>query len=218
MAKKESQNNTKQFIEIEDIREKSVILKDGSLRGIIEVGSINFELKSGEEQTAIISYFQNFLNSLDFSFQIAVISRKLNIDKYLKTLDQMRAVEENELMKIQINDYARFTRGLTELANIMSKKFYVVIPYYVQELGVEKQGILEGIKSIISPSKTVRKLSPEKFKDYQRQLVQRVEVVMGGLGTLGLKPRMLEAEELKTLFFSLYNPEEKEAIANAGKK
>ena len=212
--KNQDKTNTKQFVEIQDIRDKAIILRDGSLRGILEVGSINFELKSAEEQAAIIQYFQNFLNSLDFSLQIAVVSRQLNIDNYVKLLEQKKAVEQNELMKIQVGDYIRFVKGLTELANIMSKKFYVVIPYYVQELGVKKQGLLDSIKSIVSPSKTVSKLSEEKFNEYQRQLIQRVEVMLGGLGALGLKPRILEAEELKDVFFNLYNPQEKEVETN----
>ena len=208
--KNQDKTNTKQFVEVEDIRDKAIVLKDGSLRGILEVGSINFELKSTEEQEAIIQYFQNFLNSLDFSLQISVISRRLNIDSYVQILEEKRAVEQNELMKIQIGDYKRFVTGLTELANIMSKKFYVVIPYHVQELGIQKQGLMDSVKSMFSPSKTVQKLSEEKFGEYQRQLIQRIEVVLGGLGALGLKPRILEAEELKDIFFNLYNPEEKE--------
>lgn len=206
----EKTSDTKKFVEIEDIRDRAVILRDGSLRGILEVGSINFELKSLDEQTAIISYFQSFLNGLDFSLQIAVISRKLNINNYLAILEQKKEIETNELMKIQTADYIRFIKGLTELTNIMTKKFYVIVPYYVQELGIQKQGLVGSLKSLLSPSRVVKKLSLEQFDEYQRQLLQRIEVVGAGLGALGLTPRIVEEKELKQIFLGLYNPREKE--------
>ena len=216
MAKKDTKakdkKDTKKFVEIDDIKDRSILLKDGSLRGVLEVGSMNFELKSQDEQTAIIQYFQSFLNALDFSLQIAIISRKLNIDNYLATLEQKKEIEENELMRIQTTDYIRFIKGLTELSNIMTKKFYVVVPYYIQELGLGKQGLMGSVKSIFSPSKTAKQLPPEKFNEYQSQLLQRVEVVASGLGALGLTPRLVEAKELKTIFQGLYNPGEKETV------
>ena len=208
MAKKET--TTQKFVDIEEIRDKSILLKDGSLRGLIEVRSMNFDLKSSSEQTAIIESFQNFLNSLDFSLQISVISRKLDVEEYLKIIEQKKGVEENELMRIQMTDYIRFIQGLTELSNIMSKKFYVVVPYYIQEIGIQKQGLIKGLKSLFSPSTTAKKLDPEKFSEYQRQLLQRMDVVIGGLGGLGLSPKILEEKELKVITAGIYNPKEKE--------
>jgi type IV secretory pathway VirB4 component len=209
MAKKDSAT-TKKFVDIEEVKDKSILLRDGSLRGIVEVGSINFDLKSASEQTAVIEFFQNFLNSLDFSLQIAVVSRKMDIGNYLKIIEQKKEIEQNELMRIQMTDYIRFIQGLTELSNIMTKKFYVVVPYHIQELGVEKQGLMEGFRSLFTPSKAAKKLDPEKFNEYQRQLLQRVDVVVGGLGALGLNPRILEEKELKLVVAGLYNPEAKE--------
>jgi type IV secretory pathway VirB4 component len=209
MAKKET--TTQKFVDIEQVKDKSILLKDGSLRGIVEVGSINFDLKSGSEQTAILEFFQNFLNALDFSLQIAIISRKLDVEDYLKIIEQKKDVEQNELMRIQMTDYIRFVKGLTELSNIMAKKFYVVVPYHIQEMGMQKQGVMESFKSLFSPGTSAKKLDPEKFDEYQRQLLQRVDVVVGGLGALGLSPRILEEKELKVLASGLYNPEAKEA-------
>ncbi len=209
MAKKQA--ITQKLVEIEDIKDRSILLKDGSLRGLIEVNSINFDLKSGDEQTAIIEFFQNFLNSLDFSLQISVMSRKLDVEDYLDIIRQKQGVEQNELMRIQMVDYIRFIQGLTELSNIMTKKFYIVVPYYIQEFGAEKQGIMENFKSLFFPSKTAKKLDPEKFNEYQQQLIQRMDVVVGGVGALGLNPQILKEKELKVLASGLYNPEAKEA-------
>jgi len=209
MAKKQA--ITQKLVEIEDIKDKSILLKDGSLRGLIEVSSINFDLKSSNEQTAIIEFFQNFLNSLDFSLQIAIVSRKLDIQEYLDIIKGKQEIEQNELMRIQMVDYIRFIQGLTELSNIMTKKFYIVIPYHIQELGVEKQGVMESFKSLFFPSKSAKKLAPEKFNEYQQQLIQRMNIVIGGLSALGLNPRILEEKGLKVLASGLYNPEAKEA-------
>jgi len=125
--------STEQLVPITDIREGVVILKNGSLRMILEVSSINFELRSGDEQIAILQGFQRFLNSVDFPLQIVVGSRELNIDSYLKAIDGIIESAENELLKIQASEYSRFIKELSSLSNIMSKKFYVVIPFYVYE-------------------------------------------------------------------------------------
>ena len=126
-----STTNTKKFVEIQDIRENIIVLKNGSLRVVIEVSSINFDLKSSDEQVAIIQGFKNFLNSLDFPLQIVVHSRKLNINDYLSRTSQTVEGINNELLRIQGVEYVKFVRGVVELANVMSKKFYVVVPFYV---------------------------------------------------------------------------------------
>ena len=125
--------NTKQFVDIFDIKDNVVILKNGSLRLVLEASSVNFDLKSNDEQIAIVRAFQNFLNSLDFPLQIVLHSRKLNIQNYLQQTQQIVEKVDNELLRIQGIEYIRFLKGLTELANIMSKKFYVVVPFYATE-------------------------------------------------------------------------------------
>ena len=172
---------------------------------VLEVSAINFELRSADEQIAILQSFQRFLNSADFPIQMVVSSRELNIGTYLKTIDQVAESTENELMKIQASEYSRFIKELSSLSNIMSKKFYIVIPFYVYEKP-ETAGLIQGLRGIIKPKEVLKELTEEQFNAYKNQLLQRAELVYGGLTGLGLTIRALEDEELKKLYYELYNP------------
>lgn len=202
--------STKQFVEIQEIRDNILVLKDGSLRQIIKVGSINFELKSQDEQLAILQGFRSFLNALDFSLEIMVMSRRLNISGYLAFIDGLIENQQNELMRIQAIDYSKFVKELTQLANIMDKEFFVVVPYY---LGPKtSKGIGDTIKNFFKPSEIFKKLAPEEFDAYGLQLNQRVNLVFENLFGLGLTPKALERDELVNLYYQFYNPETLERI------
>ena len=117
------------FVPIKEIRDGIVTLKDGSLRAILIASSINFALKSEDEQNAIISQFQNFLNSLEFSIQIFIQSRELDIRPYIALLERRYQDTTNELMQIQIREYIEFIKNFVEVSNIMTKNFFIVVPY-----------------------------------------------------------------------------------------
>lgn len=209
MAKEEQKKNqtTKDFVRLAEIRDTVLVLKDGSLRSIVEIGSINFELKSTDEQVAIIQGFQNFINSLDFPLQIAASSRKLDIEPYLKSLEGLTESLKNELLKIQAAEYSRFIKGLTELTNIMAKKFYIVVPFYaIEAVSPTKAGFFGAIKSVVSPSKFVKTLTEEELENYKTQIGQRIGVITEGLSGLGLQTKILAGDELMNLFYSYYNP------------
>jgi len=121
--------STQQFLEIKQIREGIVVLKDKSLRGVLMVSSLNFALKSEEEQRAIIYQFQDFLNSLDFPCQILVQTRRLNITGYLDKLKELEEKQENELLKIQTKGYREFIAGMIKGGSIMTKTFFVIVPF-----------------------------------------------------------------------------------------
>ena len=197
--------STKNLVDIADIVDNVVILKNGSLRTVIEVSSINFELRSEGEQMAILQNFQRLLNSTDFPLQIVVNSRKLDIEDYVKLIDKSTESLTSELLKIQAAEYSKFIKELADLSNIMSKKFYIVVPFYVFETP-SKTGIMDSIKSIIKPSGVVKQIKPEQLETYRNQLMQRVELVFDGLVGLGLKTRLLEGPELMNLYYGLYNP------------
>ena len=199
-----AQSSTQQFLEIEQIREGVMILKNKSLRGVIMVSSLNFALKSEEEQTAIIYQFQSFLNSLDFSLQIVAQSRRLNITGYLDKLKDIEKKQENELLKTQTAEYRNFVQDLIAGSSIMSKNFFVVVPFTLIEIpGMETaKGFLKKKPEIT--------LSEEQFQRAKSQLWQRMEFVALGLRRCGLQCIPLNTPELIELFWGLYHPEESE--------
>lgn len=196
--------STKQFVEVADIREGVLFLKNGSLRSVLLVSSINFELRSEDEQTAIVRNFQQFLNSIDFPLQIVVNSQRFNIGDYLTSVQETIKDVTNELLRIQGAEYLKFVEELATLSNIMSKKFYIVIPFYVSD-APGKRGILDGFTSMFK-SKTTAALTDEQFQTYKNQLVQRTEIILGGLTAMGLRAQSVEQDGLVKLFTELYNP------------
>ncbi len=189
--------STQEFLELEEIKEGTVILKNKSLRGILMVSSLNFALKSDEEQSAIIYQFQNFLNSLDFSTEIVIHSRILNLTGYLDKLREVEKNQKNELMKIQAADYIKFIEELVDSREILVKNFFVVVPFSV--INIPK----------ISTEKKI-KFSKEDFKRGRSQLWQRMEFVATGLRSCGLDSSPLDSLGLIELFWSLYHPEHAE--------
>lgn len=203
--------STKDLVEIADIQDSIVLLKNGSLRAVIEVSAINFELRSEGEQVGILQNFQRFLNSIDFPLQIVVNSRELNMDEYMKLLDQTGEKLQNELLKIQAAEYSKFIKELLELSHIMSKKFYIVLPFYIYETPT-KTGIFQSFKSIFSPSSVVKKINQQEIETYRTQLMQRTDLVLDGLLSLGVKAKLLEQQDLINLYYGLYNPGEKSVV------
>ena len=193
---------TQKFLEIDQIREGVVVLKNKALRGVMMASSLNFALKSEDEQTAIIYQFQNFLNSLDFSLEITIQSRRLNITGYLDKLKELEQKEQNELLRLQISEYQKFIRELIAGSSIMSKNFFIIVPFTLAEL-----------PRLTGDKKTPKKgasLTEERFQRAKTQLWQRMEFVALGLRRCGLEIMPLNTTELIELFWGVYHPEEAE--------
>ncbi|MFA5746473.1 MAG: hypothetical protein WC926_00145 [Candidatus Paceibacterota bacterium] len=197
---------TQQFIPIDQIREGVMIMKDKSLRGVILVSSLNFALKSEDEQTGIIYQFQDFLNSLDFSCQILAQSRKLNITGYLEKLKEIEAKQENELLKIQTGEYRKFIEQIVGGGSIMSKSFYVVVPYYPLIEVPGAAGMAEK-----NAKATKKDLTEDKFQRGKYQLWQRMEYVILGLRRCGLRASPMTSPELIETLWALHHPKEAES-------
>lgn len=196
------------FIPIEEIRDGVVILKSGELRIVLMVSTMNFDLKSDDEQAAVIYQYQNFLNSLDFSIQIHIQSRRFNIKPYLATLETKYEEQTNELLRIQTREYIEFVRNLTTSNNIMSKMFFVVVPYDPVSIGGKKGGFISKLR----PEKKNAALDDmNKFEENRSQLEQRRDVVASGLQGLGLKTEQLDTESLVELYYKIFNPGEENA-------
>jgi type IV secretory pathway VirB4 component len=205
--------NTKasqEFVPIKEIRDGVVVLKDNSLRAVVMVSSVNFALKSQDERKAILYEFQNFLNALDFSVQIFIQSRRLDIRPYLILLEKIEKDQINELMKIQTREYIDFIKEFTEGTNIMSKNFFIVVPYSRAVLQIKSEGKLKSIKSIIGKKKPeeVKKGEEEAFEEGRSQLEQRIAVVEQGLARSGVRLARLGTEEIIELFYKIFNPGE----------
>jgi hypothetical protein len=195
-------------IDIAEIKDGIIVLKDGSLRAVLAVSSINFALKSVEEQDAITFQYQGFLNSLDFPVQIMISSRKFDISNYINTLTQKQKEQENELLRIQINEYISFIKSMTELANIITETFYTIVP--LAQIESQKMGVLDKIGALIGTSKKTAEQEKQSFEELKTQLWQRISYVIGGLESLGLRAAPLNSEELVELYYKMYNPEAKE--------
>ena len=199
---------TQDFVPIKEIRDGIVILKDGDLRAIVLANSINLSLKSEEEQKATILQFQNFLNTLDFSVQISVQSRKLDIRPYLLLLENRMKVQSEPLLKLQTKEYIDFIKNFTDSVSIMTKNFFLVVPYTHTTLK-QKSGILSGFFS--RKNKMEEEIQSKlDFEEKRSQLDERVSVVQQGLSRCGIKSAQLGTEEVIEVFYKVFNPGELE--------
>jgi hypothetical protein len=200
-----------EFVPIQEIRDGILLLKDGSLRAVMLASSLNFALKSQDEQTSIIYQFQNFLNSLNFSVQICVQSRKLNIKPYLAFLEERGKAQTTDLMKIQVQQYIEFVRTLTESTNIMTKSFFLVVPF--TSSAVVSSSSSNSVSKFFGAGKTKKEEEGQEHKTFEEsrgQLEQRVAVVEEGLTRCGVRMVELGTEELIELFYKSFNPGELE--------
>ena len=197
---------TQEFVPIQEIRDGTVILKDGSMRSIVLASSLNFALKSADEQGAIISQFQNFLNSLDFSVQIFIQSKRLDIRPYLALLEERYKEQGTELMKIQTREYIGFIKTFVENSSIMTKSFFIVIPYTPPALTTSKNPI----SSFMRKDSENKNIANDQFAEYKSQLEQRAGIVEQGLVRCGIRVAELGTEEVVELYYKIFNPGESE--------
>lgn len=191
---------TQNFIPIKEIRDGIIILKDNSMRTLLMTSTINFGLKSEEEQAAVLLQFQNFLNTIEFSTQIYIQSRRLDIKPYLALLSARLQDNISELMRIQTQEYIEFIRNFTDTTAIMTKNFFVVIPYTPSALAGKKKG---------EPKSTdPSTLSQENFEEGKSQIEQRAHIVKQGLSRTGVRTTTIGTDEVVELFYRIFNPAE----------
>lgn len=198
---------TQQFVPIKEVRDGVVVLRDGSLRTVLMASSLNFALKSGDEQEAIISQFQNFLNSLEFSVEFYIQSRRLDIRPYIALLEERMKEQTNDLVKIQTREYIGFIKNFTESTDIMSKNFFIVIPY-AQGIFQDKKK-MGGLFEKRTPTEE-KESTAEQFEESRTQLEQRTAIVAQGLSRAGVRVATLGTEEVIELFYKIFNPGELE--------
>jgi len=213
-------SSSQSLISLQQIKKGVVILKSGSLRSVLEVSGINFDLKSEEEQSSVLMSWRNLINNLDFPLQVVAHSRRVNIESYLNFLQERISQETNNLLKFQGEDYYTFIKGLVTGNNIMKKKFYVIVPYdpIMLKTKTALSQIAEAYKTLLNLrhqafSATIP-LSDESFNQHYQQLIIRQNNIITNLTRMGLQARPLTTKELIELFFNSYNPEafERESI------
>jgi len=193
--------SSQSFVPIRNIKDGVVILKNGQLNMVLLATSINFALKSADEQTAVLRQFQSFLNTIDFSLQIHVQSRRLDIKPYLQKLQEREVEQYNDLMRIQLREYMNFVATFVKEVDIMSKNFFVVVPYTPINTDIKSNlsGILGNKNVPVSVNDTA-------FAEHKIQLEQRVSVVEQGLNRIGVRTAALDDEALVELYYHLFNP------------
>lgn len=198
--------STQNFLKISEIRNNTIVLKNGGVRSVLKVSSINFNLKSEEEQNAIIYSYQGFLNTLDFPIQILVKSRKLDVDDYLDKLKDKGEKQENTLLKEQTFEYMEYIAKLVEYADIMEKEFYVIVPF--DPYRSQKMNMFQKFFANMNPKDSYGEVKRrrQEFKELRKKLGQRVSTVKIGLQNCGLKVDELETKKLIELFYKSYNP------------
>lgn len=197
--------STQNHLNFAEVRDGLVIMRDGSLRMIILCSPTNYDLKSGGEKEAIEFAYQGFLNGLHFPIQICIQSRKIDLDGYLDKLDQMLADQSNALLADLMEDYIYNIRELLNVANIMDKKFFVVVPYYVQE--VAKGNVFKQLTATFSKPSDVTQ-TDEQFMQRKSELIQRTNIVAQGLASIGVRAAVLKTQEVIELFYGSYNVDE----------
>lgn len=204
--KSQATASTQRFLPIAEIRDGTAVLKNGGVRAILKTSSVNFNLKSSDEQNALIYAYQGFLNTLDFPVQILVRSRKLDIDMYVDSLSEIAKKQESPLMRKQTVEYMEYIKKLVEYADIMEKNFYVIIPH--DPLRAKDLNIFQQFSRSIHPEDSITniRLRHREFDALRKKLSQRVNIVKAGLEGCGLRINELGTNEIVELFYQIYNP------------
>lgn len=204
LANRKITTTTQKYLDVAEIRDDVAVMKDGTMRAIVLVSSLNFALKSEDEQNAIISSYVSFLNNLEYPLQIVIQSREFKIDPYLKQLEKKRKEQTNELLRVQTAEYLSYIKELISLGKIMNKRFYVIVTY--NPLSNKQKSFFSRMADTFKPATLIR-LKEEKFQRRHDALVQRASKVIGGLQEMGLSAVQLDTQSIIELFYNTYNPE-----------
>ena len=206
--KKSTINTTLNFLQIAEIRDSVLVLRESQMRVILAVSSTNFALKSQQEQEMIIGTFQGILNSIDYPIQIVVQNRKVNLDVYIEKLKALEDTQPNDLLRVKMQEYIEYIQNIILEANIMEKNFYLVVGYDPITL---QEGIFGSFLRALNPARIVKQ-KQEDFLSNRKRLMTRAEDISGKLGGLDLKINMLNTEQLIALMYNCYNPDTTDSI------
>ena len=205
---KTQKSSTLGFVEINEIRDSVVVLREGQMRGILAVSSANFALKSSQEQEVIIGTFQGVLNSLEFPIQILVQSRRLDLTPYIEKLKELEDKQTNDLLRVKMQEYVEYIKQMLYEVNIMNKDFYVIVGYEPISL---KDGLFGRFFRALNPTRLIKQKQEDFIRD-RKLLMGRVDQIAARIGGLGLKIDLLNTEQIIALLYNSYNPDTLESI------
>ena len=206
--KNKNVSSTLNFLQIAEIRDSVLILRESQIRGVMAVSSTNFALKSQQEQEMIIGTFQGILNSIDFPIQIVVQNRRVNLDSYIEKLKNLQDTQMNDLLRVKMQEYIEYIQNIIREANIMEKNFYIVVGYDPITL---REGIFGSFLRALNPARIVKQ-KQEEFLKNRKMLMTRVDEVASKMGGLDLKVSLLNTEQLIALMYNCYNPDTTDSI------
>jgi len=202
-SKKPIEAATSFYVEVSEIRDSVIILREGQMRSIIAVSSANFALKSQQEQDAIIGSFQGILNSLSFPIQILVQSRKLDLGQYLEKLKQIESNQHNDFLKIKMREYIEYIQEMLREVNIMNKDFFLIVGYEPINL---KEDLFGRFFRALNPSRDIKQ-KEEDFLKNRKILMNRASEITSRFLGIDLKGDLLNTEQLIALLYNSYNPD-----------
>jgi hypothetical protein len=206
--KNKNVSSTLNFMQIAEIRDSVLVLRESQMRCILAVSSTNFALKSQQEQEMIIGTFQGILNSIDFPIQILVQNRRVNLDSYIEKLKHLQDTQTNDLLRVKMQEYIEYIQSIIKEANIMEKNFYIVVGYDPVTI---KEGIFGSFLRSLNPARIVKQ-KQEDFLKYRKMLMSRVDEISSKMGGLDLKVSLLGTEQLIALMYNCYNPDTADSI------
>ncbi len=207
-TKKRASSSTLNFLQVAEIRDSVLVLRESQMRAILGVSSTNFDLKSQQEQEMIIGTFQGILNSIDYPIQIVVQNRRVNLDSYIEKLKGLQDTQTNDLLRVKMQEYIEYIQNIIQEANIMEKNFYLVVGYDPVTL---QEGIFGSFLRALNPARIVKQ-KQEDFLSNRRVLMTRVDDIAGKMGGLDLKVSLLNTEQLIGLMYNSYNPDTTDSI------
>ena len=206
-------SSTQRNLAFSGIRDNVVLMKDNSSRMVLKCSSINFLLKSSEEQDSIIISFQRFLNTLKFPIQILIRSKKLDIDSYLQNLQDKALKQKNSLLQNQTYEYIEYLKKLIEVAQIMKKEFYIIVPYdSLNDVSVRDNSMFGPFKqfwkSIFNSWVDIAMIKSQirQFSKTKKELLSRANSIKTWLENIWVKAQELEKSELVNFLIDYYNP------------
>ena len=200
-------NTTQEHLDIHEIKDDLVILKNGSVCAVVKTTAVNFDLLSEIEQDAIIAAFSMLLNSITFQIQIVIRSKKLDITKYIEKVRLVESKISDPLLKHQAESYRKFVQDVIKTNDVLAKEFYVVVPNNNYNPAQPGSGPFDWFAKLLGVQNKRSTFNQEQLlKDSIVEIEPKLDHVIREFNRIGIKTKRLETQDLVELYFDIYNP------------